>query len=80
MLEADRLGSPNVEPAHGGLQEMIVIARHGLVHEGNDLVVGEPGAPSGFATSAEDDESVAVMAVQRDGDVRVSWCHFVRLH
>ena len=79
VLDAARPASPDVEPTHGGLQQMIVIVRHGLVHKGGDLVVGEASFRSGLATASENSEGVAVMAGQRDGDFgifRGDWGRF----
>ena len=74
--ERDRAVALNdLEPAHGGLQKMVVILRHGLGYERGDLVVGETGLPRSLAATAQDDKGVAVMPSKRNGDVRVFWHH-----
>lgn len=74
-IPAIRLGSLDLEPTHGGLQQMIVIARRGLGHEGGDFMLRQSSVPGGLAAVTKDGKGVSVLACQRDGDVGVFWGH-----
>lgn len=67
--------SNDLEPAHGGLQQVVVILRHCLGYERGDLTVGETGLPCSLAATAEYYKSVSVMPSKRNGDVGIFWRH-----
>jgi len=45
------VGSLYVEPSHRGLQEIVVIPRHGIVAELGDFVVGKAGHARAWSRS-----------------------------
>ena len=76
-FESGSMALNDLEPAHGGLQKMVVIVRHGLSYERGDLVIGETGLPCSLAAPAEYYKGVAVMPSKRNGDVGVFWRHSI---
>ena len=70
------VGSLYVEPPHGRLQEVIVIARHGLVRELVEFIVGQASHARGRAAASEHGEGVSIMAAERNGDLGVFGCHW----
>ena len=69
--------SNDLEPAHGGLQKMVVILRHRLGYEHCDLVVGETSLPCSLAATGEYYKDVAVMPSKRNGYVGIFWRHCI---
>ena len=74
-LASDRAGrkmtSPNIEPAHGRSQQVVVIARHCLGCESGDLVLVKARLLCSLVAAAQNLKGIAIMAGQRDDDLRV---------
>ena len=65
----------HLEPAHDGLQQVVVILRHGLGYERSDLAIGKTGLPCSLAAAAKYYKGVTVMPSERNGDVGMFWRH-----
>jgi len=67
--------SNDLEPAHGGLQQVVVILPHGLGYKRGDLGFGDTGLPCSLAAAAEYYNGVSVMPSKRNDDMGVFWRH-----